>query len=362
MADLLIDSINFESNIWVVRPGVGYRYTVSFIDGSFIAIGHLDEFDISQETFSEEISYENIGDKIEEYNSIQTRNVKSQIDNFIINMKVGDVVFTLDKRFVIPGVIRSNVFYSNDSISNEEQFHVRRTVEWGEPILKSSIPVTIQRSFTAYQTVFSLNEHSQELYHWLMSFFISGDNYFGSLRIEQPNALKHHTLKQLSELIDRIQVLSILIAKTYEDDPTIVDRGFDITFDQLQNAMATYSDEGLLALTVQQITMSPGDVWLKFTSSSKIAGSVFLYLILTTTSPGKSLEFTDGTYASELEKVQNIAESNRHILREGINIEQVKRQLILKASEQNKEFVESSPTSVNNDGFPQDGAPRNVGG
>ncbi|MDP9768086.1 UNVERIFIED_ORG: hypothetical protein J2S99_001452 [Atlantibacter hermannii] len=361
MKSLLIDNINFSSKIWVVRPGIRYLYTGKFIDNSYIAIGHLDEYGVVEDLLLSGIDYENIDKVIPEYNKIDSRNVKTQIETFLIEMKVGDVVFTLDSKHVIPGVIKTKPFLSNEPISDLDHFILRRTVEWGEPILRKNIPVTIQRSFTGYQTVFSLSEHSEELFHWLMSFFISGDNYFGSLRIEQHHALKHHTLKQLSELIDRIQVISILIAEKYEADPSIEKINTKITFEELQRAMERYSDEGRLDLTVKQITMSPGDLWLQFKSPSRIAGTVFLYLLLTTMGRTEEFKFTDATYANELQKVHHIVENNREILTEDIDLSKVKRQLILRVSEQNVEFVESSPTSNNGDGFPNDGAPKNIG-
>ncbi|MFW5406970.1 hypothetical protein [Pectobacterium carotovorum] len=362
MPSILINKINFEANIWVVRPGVKYRYTTNFIDNSFIAIGHLDEYALDDRLSNNIINYENLEHFIPEFNLIESRNVRTQIESFLIEMEIGDVVFTLDSRYVIPGVVKSIPFYSNDPISKEESFSIRRDVEWGEPILRSKIPVTIQRSFSAYQTVFSLKEHSEKIFHWLMAFFISEDEFFGSLRIEQTNALKHHTLKQLNELIDRIQVFSLLIAEKYDEAELLGDGDISITFADLQNAMSDYSEKGLLTLTVQQLTMSPGDVWLQFKSKSKISGAVFLYLILTTTSPGKTLEFSDSSYSQELSKVQQIVDENKDILNQDLDFTQVRRQLILRSADQNTEFVESAPTLSSGDDFPEDGAPKNIGG
>ncbi|MDK2634824.1 hypothetical protein QMZ93_15945 [Pantoea stewartii subsp. indologenes] len=364
MPDISINNIDFESNVWVVRPGIGYRYTYDFVSESFIAIGHLDDFNIDEALFNEELTYENIDKVITDYNTIDSRNVRGQIETFLIEMNIGDVVFTLDSKSVIPGVIKSKPFDSSDPISDEEAFRIRRTVEWGEPIPRFKIPITIQRSFTAYQTVFSLNEHSEKIFHWLMSYFISGDEFFGSLRIEQTQALKHHTLKQLNELIDRIQVYSLLIAEKFEEkeNQDSDTNSISISFSDLQNAMEAYSEEGLLTLTVQQLTMSPGDVWLQFRSKSKIAGAVFLYLIFTTTSPGKTLEFSDPAMRNELSKVQNIVDQNKDIINKDLNFTQVRRQLILRSAGQNTGFVESEPTLKSEDDFPKDGDPKNIGG
>ena len=54
--------------------------------------------------------------------------------------------------------------------------------------------------------------------------------------------------------------------------------------------------------------------------------------------------------------------ANRDVVYQGINVEAVKRQLILDAADQNTDFVVSEPTKNSDDGFPEDGDPRHVGG
>lgn len=357
--NIIIDKANIESKCWVVRSGSRYKYIQNFFDGKFIATGHLDGYELQKDLFLNEIDHSNIGAFISELNSIATRNIKTQVENFVIDMKVGDVVFTMDSQYIIPGVIKSKPYISLDSIAEDEQFKVRRSVDWGEPIPRKSIPVTLQKSFTAYQAIFSLGDNSKEIFHWLMSFFVWEDSYYGSLRIEQPKAIKHHSLKQLSELIDRIQVLSLLIGEH-------LDKGesgeFAVNFDVLQNAMYRFSENDELDLTVQQILMSPGDLWLKFTSKSNYAGIAFLYIVLTVSSPAAEMNFSDATYNDKFEEVSLLVDSNKDVLFEGIDFQAVKKQLILDAAQQNTEFVESAPTKNISNEFPADGDPKNIGG
>ncbi len=357
--DLIIDSVNVNSKCWVVRSGVRYRYVTQFYEGGFIATGHLDDFDLEPNLFDQALGYGNISQHIPELDETITRNIKTQIENFVLDMSIGDVVFTMDSRYVIPGVVKSAPFISLDAISQNEQFCVRRTVEWGEPIPRNSIPITIQRSFSAYQAIFSLGENSKEIFHWLMAFFISEESYYGSLRVEQPRAIKHHTLKQLNELIDRIQVLSLLIGEHLDND---IQDDFILTFEDIQAATERFSDTGELNLTVQQMLMSPGDLWLKFTSTSNIAGTAFLCALLSFSSPASSLTFVNGDYNDNIEQITQMINANRDVVYQGINVEAVKRQLILDAADQNTEFVVSEPTKHPDDDFPDDGDPRHVGG
>lgn len=357
--DIIIDSVNVNSRCWVVRSGVRYRYAAEFYEGGFVATGHLDDYELANDLFSNELDHSNLSEHIPELDSILTRNIKTQIENFIIDMEIGDVVFTMDGRNIIPGVIKSEPYLSLDQISQNERFCVRRTVEWGNPINRSSIPVTIQKSFNAYQAIFSLGENSKEIFHWLMSFFIWEDSYYGSLRVEQPRALKHHSLKQLSELIDRIQVLSLLIGEHVDNNN---EGEFTLTFEDLQSAMERFSESGELNLTVQQMLMSPGDLWLRFTSGSKIAGIAFLVGILGFSSPAASMTFVDAGYNDNITQVMEMVNAHREIIFQGINVDAVKAQLILDAADQNSEFVASEPTKNPDDGFPEDGEPRHVGG
>lgn len=356
--DLLIDSVDIDSKCWVVRSGVRYRYVSQFYDGDFIATGHLDIFDLPEGLFSQELNHANVSEFIPDLSSLTT-NIKAQVENFIIDMNIGDVVFTMDSKRVVPGVIKSNPYISLDPISDNEEFRVRRTVEWGTPIPRTEIPVTIQKSFNAYQAVFSLGDNSKEIFHWLMSFFIWDNSYYGSLRVEQPQAIKHHTLKQLSELIDRFQVLSLLIGEHLELHP---DEEFTVSLEDIQSAMERFSESGDLDLTIQQMLMSPGDLWLKFTSTSHFAGVAFLYGMLTFSSPASAMTFADPSYNDNLRQISQIVEANKHVIYQNINVDAVKRQLILNAADQNTEFVASEPTKNPDHEFPEDGDARHVGG
>ena len=356
---LKIRTVNLESKCWVVRPGARYRFISQFLENEIIATGHLDNLSINNNTFANRITHANKSRSLEGFDSITGKNVKPQIENFVIDMEVGDVVFTLNATHVIPGVIKSAPYFSEDIFTANEGFKVRRDVQWGEPIPRGRIPITIQKSFNAYQAIFSLGDNSKEIFHWLSSFFINGDDYYSSLRIEQSAALKHHTLKQLAELIDRIQVLSIMVAQFHENEELGTENPLNVSYEDLQAAMLEYSEEGLLALTSQQILMSPGDLWLKFNSHSRYAGVAFLYLVLTTISPAKDLEFVNTNYTEELEEIVQTIDANSRVLEEGLDISSIKRQLMLSAANQNGEFVDSN---IDEDDFPDDGSSVHIGG
>ena len=80
--DIIIDSVNVDSKCWVVRSGVRYRYAAEFYDGGFVATGHLDDYDLAHDLFDNNLDYANLPHHIPELDSLVTRNIRTQIENF----------------------------------------------------------------------------------------------------------------------------------------------------------------------------------------------------------------------------------------------------------------------------------------
>jgi len=353
-----VESVNINAKCWVVRPGVRYRYSSEFIDGGFVAMGHMDGI-INQK----DRGYLNFNDLQElesKYTEISklTVNVTSQINSFIFDMNVGDVVFTMTPSLIIPGIIKSDAYYDPKTIKlqqkTSETFSIRRTVEWGTPIKRSEIPLKFIKSFNAYQAIFSLGDFSKEIYHWLSSFFISGDGFYSSLRIEQPDSINHHALKMLSEVIDRIQVLSLLLENISPDDKINIDLAM------IQEHMERMSDEGLLNLTAQQMLMSPGDFWLGLKTGSKRSGVAFILLMAMIVSDS-NVSFAGTSYQSEEVIARELVTKHGAVVMEGINMAKIKKQLELGVGKQNKKFVEANPNDYEESDAPDNTDPKIVG-
>lgn len=353
-----VESVNINAKCWVVRPGVRYRYSNEFIDGGFVAIGHMDGF-ITQKDKGY-LNFNGFQDLEGKYKDVLklTGNVIAQINSFIFEMNVGDVVFTMTSSHIIPGVIKSDAYFDPRTIKiqqkTSETFSIRRTVEWGTPIKRADIPLKFAKSFNAYQAVFSLGDFSKEIYHWLSSFFISGDGFYSSLRIEQPDSLNHHALKMLSEVIDRIQVLSLLLENISPDDELNID------IEMLHKHMEQMSDDGLLNLTAQQMLMSPGDFWLGMKTGSKRSGVVFILLMAMIVSDS-NVSFAGTSYKNEEIIARQLVTKHGAVVTEGINMEKIKNQLELGARKQNKKFVEANPNDYEENDAPDNTDPKIVG-
>lgn len=343
-----VDSVNLNARCWVVRPGTRYKFSKEFLAGQFVAIGHLDGYLFGDKRDLSQSDFLRINEVIESKDF--TRNVKSQVMNFITDMKVGDVVFTMTSHAVIPGIVKSVALFDPKIIrpqeNSRETFSIRREVEWGSPIDRYSVPLTISRKFLAYQAVFSLGDYSTEIYHWLSSFFINDDSYYSSLRIEQEGSINHHALKSLSEVIDRIQVLSLLAENSELKE--------DISLDYIKSQMELMYDDGRLTLTAQQMLMSPGDFWLGLKTQSKKSGVLFLLLMAMIVGEADNVAFASDVYKEQVPAAKAIMAKHGKMLTEDINIIKVREQLKLQPKKQNNKFVEANPNDFDDGDVPKD--------
>lgn len=344
-----VEEVNLDAKCWVVRPGAGYKFTNQFYTGGFVAIGHLDDIVFGHEI--RELSFEDRKQLYLEYPEINklTSNVKAQIESFTVDMEVGDVVFTITGKSIIPGIIQSGLFYDPEPIriyrDIRDRYSIRRAVAWGYPIDRSEVPLKFSKSLLAQQTVFSLGDNSKEVYHWLSSFFITKEGYYSSLRIEQRSDINHHALKSLSEVIDRIQVVSLLYENTDEE--------LDISLAYVQAQMEEMADAGKLTLTAQQMLMSPGDFWLGLKTPSKKAGIIFILFMAMIVNDDLNMAFASGKYNEEVEVARKLVEKHRDVITEGINMDKVRGHLQLESGKQNNKFVEANPNDYNVDDVPK---------
>ncbi|WP_162884964.1 hypothetical protein [Pseudomonas syringae] len=350
---LLVKSANTSSKCWVVRPGARYRFISQFIEDSFIAMGHLDTVDLSQTDLDAlgEAEGESVYSICSKLKSDLSINIRAQVVSFVNEMIEGDVVFTLSGGYIYPGVITSKAYLEKLPLSKSETFQVRRKVVWGSKIDRNNIPVTLSKSFTAYQAIFSLGDKSKEIHHWLNSFFVSKDKFHTSLRVEQEGALSHHALKNLSEIMDRLQVLSLLVGRQEPSDLGEGQTGYSLDF--LLSSMDAFAAEGLLNLNQQQLTMSPGDIWYELPTKCIRTGVAFLVgmgMLF-----GQSIAFADPALHAVCEEVTPLVSQCMAELQKDVNMDGIKKSLWVKVPTQNKKFVQESPEP--SDDFPEDGDP-----
>jgi hypothetical protein len=352
-AGLLVRHTNLKSKCWVVRPGSRYRFINEFLDLGCVAMAHLDDAYLDNSEIEKLRSAE--GEVVYSFcNELPTKltiNTRGQVLAFIREMDIGDVVFTLSGANVYPGVITGHPYVASDNFSGAERFCIRRTVSWGDPIDRGHIPVTLTKSFHAYQAVFSLGEKSKEIHHWLNAFFVSNETYYSSLRVNQPGDLSHHSLKNLSEIMDRLQVLSLMIGDNEIDGSTHVDLKL------LIEQMRVLGDEGRLVLTSQQAVMSPGDLWYGFRTGSRRAGVAFL--LGAAMLFNQQIVFADSELETIRKEIAPIMQEHIATLQKDVDLPAVQRSLLVKPASQNRSFVDQAADKTSETKqLPKDGAPR----
>lgn len=350
MNECRINEVDLNGACWVVRPGKGYRYYEQFLLGKVAAIGHFDNYLDSHE----DLTREYIDGIVNEYYSDMAREGESagsitatisQVRKFIFDMEVGDLIFTIGNHGIVAGVITSPAYIGMEPLEFDEEYYaqvnedlpfkLRRDVDWGASYPKSDIPIAIQRSFRAHQSVFSAAEHIRSIYHWINTIFVSEGTVYTSARIEQLNDIHHYSVTKFAETLNRIEAL----AKIVEDNDSDQYLDVNLTIKLIDEKLSFLANHDALNLTTQQAFMSPGDYWNGYSSKSKaslVAFTLAICILFDVTPVFAGAE--DAKLAAELkEPVEKVMLD----IKEKSSMEVVKSKLELKMPKQNKKVVQS---------------------
>ncbi len=339
---MYIQDIPKDSKFWVVRSGDGGMFYDHFVHNSIAAIGHIDSMDFSDQILNNKdeviklvFNYKNT--LLEKKETLASASNKAgQVLRFINEMSIGDIIITLDAKRIIVGKITSDPYkdienatlLNVDGTTDEKllKFSLRRKVEWGKTQFRDKLPLAINNSFRANQTVFSANEHWKELNHWLSVAFISDDEAYISSRIEQTEGINNLDIAQYSIIINKIEAIAQTIADNGNsnlDEEGLLDL-FENTYKELRKSRT-------FTVTTQQVFLSPGDLWAKTSGNRKKSLLVVCtFLIMFNIEPSFADDndklFFENNYASIsllIDKVKNDE-----------NFEEVKNGLALKVPAQ----------------------------
>ena len=329
---MYIQDIPKDSKFWVVRSGDGGMFYDHFIQNSIAAIGHIDAMDFNDQILGNKdeviklvLNYKNA--LLEKQETLASASNKAgQVLRFINEMSIGDIIITLDAKRIIVGKITSapykdieNATLLNvDGTTDEKllKFSLRRKVEWGKTQFRDKLPLAINNSFRANQTVFSANEHWKELNHWLSVAFISDNEAYISSRIEQTKGINNLDIAQYSIIINKIEAIAQTIAENdnFDLDDTELVNLFENTYTKLRKSRT-------FTVTTQQVFLSPGDLWAKTSGNrTKSLLVVCTFLIMFNIEPSfaddKDKLFFDNNHASIIDKVKH--DENFEEVKEGL--------------------------------------------
>ncbi|WP_336716906.1 hypothetical protein [Pantoea ananatis] len=289
---MFIQDIPKNSKFWVVRSGDSGVFYDHFVHNSIVAIGHIDNMDYNDETLNNSDAVETLllrykKTLLEKKESLASASNKAgQVNRFINQMSIGDVVITLDGKRIIVGVIKSKPYKCADNVTLKNidgttsdlmlKFSLRREVDWGRSQMRNKLSLAINNSFRANQTVFSANEHWKELNHWLSVAFISEGEAYISSRIEQKNGINNLDIAQYSIIINKIEAIAETLAgiNIEETSSEKLIKIFEENYIELRRNRA-------FTVTTQQVFLSPGDLWAKTSGhrlKSLIVIATFLFM------------------------------------------------------------------------------------
>ncbi len=280
-----------NAKYWVIRPGSDAKFFRHFKQNGVVALGHIDHV-FNQEGVIESVdpvdvyallktslddrkkalSEEN-GENVEQQSDEELRKEASQITSsvtqvktFINELKVGDVVITLNSKNVLIGTINSEAYIENDDLKatrfdgngyleQDLSYKLRRKVEWERPRLRDSIPKPIRPNFSPSQTIFSISDKNTELFtHWLYGTFLKGERLYFSTKIDQREKISQFNLTEFQRSIQKLELLAKKIA----------DEELEFGDDMLAQIEEQYILCGMhneFTLATKNSFLSPGNIW-----------------------------------------------------------------------------------------------------
>ena len=142
--------------LFCVWAGEGGRYADAFVKGEYVAIGwpevqdlhRVDSYDELRARLQEAYPHEPPG---------RVRNYLGQVGNFILKVRIGDLVVTPDSdgTRVHVGEVISHPFKVLN-VDESSPYPHRRKVEWLSIAQRSGLPESMQRSLRSRQAVFRI--------------------------------------------------------------------------------------------------------------------------------------------------------------------------------------------------------------
>lgn len=142
--------------LFCVWAGEGGRYADAFVKGEYVAIGWPEVQDLHRVD-----SYDELRARLQEaypnQQQGQLRNYLGQVANFILKVRIGDLVVTpgSDGIWVHVGEVISHPFKVL-SVDESSPYPHRRKVEWLSKVRPSDFSESIQRSLRSSQAVFRI--------------------------------------------------------------------------------------------------------------------------------------------------------------------------------------------------------------
>jgi len=285
LQDLKIALLTHEQNVWFIRAEKG-KYAKHFRAGGVIAIEHLERAyggNIPNELPTEEFlkaqlltneKYSEFRDNTDGKESRKLNrsgfNVLSQIRRFANDIKCGDLIVTRNEKddgysfgicsdtipYIDQAPIRIPTIKKDGTLGFERSslsYKLRKHVIWGPSISRSELPGAVRKATSGQQTVTSLNNHKEKIFHLIYPFFTDGESLFFSNKIKTSHRVNALAVGKLFQNVALIKSLSeTLLSGDFSDLSQIT---------QLIESAILLGKSDIV--TCQAEFMSPGDMWCR---------------------------------------------------------------------------------------------------
>ena len=148
-------------DVWVVRAGSGGVRADEFVQEGVVALGWSDVGDLSSERTREDFK-DRIRTQYPNWKDGRQINGASQLFRFVRELSDGDLVLTpvSDTRTIKVGKLTGSYRYAPGLV---EGFPHTRSVEWLDEVSRDELTVPARNSAGGALTLFSMNEHSEEI-------------------------------------------------------------------------------------------------------------------------------------------------------------------------------------------------------
>lgn|GEM_PF-4251626 len=257
-----------ERRYWVVRAEAG-KYYDHFVKNNIIALGHLNVLSLPDtpegKVFSPNIV--ELTDSFKSYYRNKTESKKhasshlAQIKSFVYDMSVGDWVLTVGHNAIRFGRITSSAYINKnivtvtygESESNatrkvDMDYFLRREVQWGPKLLRTSLPYGLLKSLKANQTVFCADRNWEAIYHSIYPAFRLDNKLYLSAKITTNDEIKNYSVTSFLKLLNEIEVIGKQMA-------------LGESLDDFESVFEKYIEREELSITTKAQFHSPGEIW-----------------------------------------------------------------------------------------------------
>lgn len=169
-------------------------------------------------SLDEEASDEDLSDDPE--NKMSAANRESQVNKFITEIGVGDLVVTINSSHIAIGFCVSDAYVDETVLINRIDrgrnppkievldYKLRRGISWGRPIERELVSASLRKPLLARNTVSCLDEHWDKVYTLAYPFFIRDNTIYFSNRIDKQGPIGTRSMCALLDSIVCAQLVA----------------------------------------------------------------------------------------------------------------------------------------------------------